>query len=143
MIHIRKAEILDIYTILDLMQDCNDKYNLGIEYSTRVQNTLQSFIKASRINLLVKDDLVVGYVILTDYVTLFNVYELGIISMYIKEKYLYLIRTLLRFIKEQAEILRVQNIRISTDLGFIDNRLMKLLALNGYKTIGFTSLYTL
>jgi len=143
MIHIRKAEILDIYTVLDLMQDCNDKYNLGIEYSTKLQNTLQSFIKASRINLLVKDDLVVGYVILTDYVTLFNVYELGIISMYIKEKYLYLIRTLLRFIKEQAEILRVQNIRISTDLGFIDNRLMKLLALNGYKTIGFTSLYTL
>jgi len=143
MIHIRKAEILDIYTILDLMQDCNDKYNLGIEYSTKLQNTLQSFIKASGINLLVKDDLVVGYVILTDYVTLFNVYELGIISMYITEKYLYLIRTLLRFIKEQAEILEVQNIRISTDLGFIDNRLMKLLALNGYKTIGFTSLYTL
>jgi len=143
MIHIRKAEILDVYIILELMQDCNDKYNLGIEYSTKLQNTLQSFIKASRINLLVKDDLVVGYVILTDYVTLFNVYELGIISMYITEKYRYLIRILLRFIKEQAEILRVQNIRISTDLGFIDNRLMKLLTLSGYKTIGFTSLYTL
>lgn len=140
---IRKAEILDIYTILDLMQDCNEKYNLGIEYSTRLQSTLQSFIKASRINLLVKDDLVVGYVILTDYITLFNIYELGIISMYITEKYLYLIRTLLRFIKERAEILEVQNVRLSTDLGFIDKRLMKLLTHYGYKTIGFTSLYTL
>lgn len=143
MAHIIKAERLDVCTIIDLMYDCNDKYNLGMEYSTRLQNTLQSFIEASRIHLLVEDDIVVGYVILNTYTTLFDKYELGIISMYITEKYSYLIRTLLEFIKEQAEILEVQNIRISTDLGFIDERLMQLLTLNGYKTIGFTSLYTL
>ncbi len=138
----RVAEIEDLPRIIELMQEVNLNKKLGLIESATIKLKILKYIEQRNVCVLVRENIIQGYYIIQDYTTLFGVYELGIVSVYITKKYKHLFKYVLNCINKEAIDYGVSRIRMSVDTG--DNkRLEKLIKNFGYRTVGFNALYTL
>jgi len=138
----RIAEIEDLTRIIELMQEVNLSKELRLIESSTIKLKILEYIEQRKVCVLIREDIIQGYYIIQDYTTLFGVYELGIVSVYVTKKYKHLFKYILSCISKEASDYGVTRIRMSVDTG--DNRrLEKLIKHFGYTTVGFNAFCTL